>query len=161
MARANNNWHALFHANPHPSGTHAFSRDGWNWQTYWSCQTGNNGFFWLCPTTIGDAYTPSIASDSITAGCRERPSLIFSPDGYTPIGLVTALSPDPMGVTTDGQPSGSCRHEGYDYSYTSVQLLYSGPGMSYSGNGAASPPPPAPAAELSQAHAIAMLSSKD
>ena len=43
---------------------------------------------------------------SLTAGCRERPSLVFGARGE-PIGLVTSFTPNPSKVGKS--PSGSCR----------------------------------------------------
>ena len=61
---------------------------------------------------------------SVSAGCRERPSLIFAEDGFTPITLVNGFSPNPSDVGR--RPSGSCRYSGVDYSFTLVQPVRRG-----------------------------------
>lgn len=58
---------------------------------------------------------------TLSAGCRERPSLIFAADGHTPIALVNGFAPNPTKV--GAAPSGSCRYAGVDYAYTLVQPL--------------------------------------
>lgn len=107
-------FHSLHHEYPWPSGPHAFSLDGWTWQK----SVDDKG-------SKGLAYGPSVnfsdTATSFSAGCRERPSLIFAADGVTPIALVNGFSPDPSHV--GDRPSGSCRYYGVDYSYTLVQPL--------------------------------------
>jgi hypothetical protein len=75
-------WHSLHHAYPWPDGTHAFSLDGWEWQTFWSCKD-TGAVFWKCQNRTNAAYKGQIAFDDVrvNAGCRERPSLVFDSDG--------------------------------------------------------------------------------
>eukprot|EP00966_Prymnesium_polylepis_P087296 2020446-Prymnesium_polylepis.1 len=117
-------WHSLHHAYPNPTGTHAFSPDGWTWHTYWSCKY--RAQFWTCNTTAGDAYRgrADFSDAIIHAGCRERPSLVFGEDGDTPVALVNGLAPDPFGVDPPTGPSGSCRYATHDYAFTSLQPLH-------------------------------------
>ena len=107
-------FHTINHGYPWPNGPHAFSTDGgWSWRK----APNERG-------SRGRAYGP-VANftdgPSVSAGCRERPSLIFAKDGHTPIALVNGFSPNPADVGK--QPSGSCRYDGVDYSYTLVQPL--------------------------------------
>eukprot|EP00937_MAST-01D_sp_MAST-1D-sp2_P002911 g2911.t1 len=107
-------FHSLHHAYPLPYGPHAFSEDGRAWHTFW---TGANA-------SAHDAYSGRVAfadGSTVQAGCRERPSLVFGADGHTPLALMNGLSPDPSHV--GDQPSGSCRFDRTDYSFTSLQHL--------------------------------------
>jgi hypothetical protein len=119
-------WHSLHHAYPWPDGTHAFSLDGWNWQTFWSCK-GTGAVFWKCQNRTNAAFTGQIAfaGAQINAGCRERPSFVFGSDGTTPVALLNGMSPDPFGVDKQqgNVASGSCRYPGHDYAWTSLQPL--------------------------------------
>ena len=121
---ARGGWHSLHHAYPNPSGTHAFSEDGWSWRTYWSCR--HQKAFWRCNSTNGDAYhgAARFSDARLAAGCRERPSLAFAADGFTPIALLNGLAPDPFGVNPPSGPSGSCRYATHDYSFTALQPLH-------------------------------------
>jgi hypothetical protein len=96
------------------------------WQTFWSCKKSGSSF-WKCQTRTGDAYRGNItfADAQINAGCRERPSLIFSSDGTTPMALLNGMSPDPYGVDIKqgNAASGSCRYPGHDYAFTALQPL--------------------------------------
>ena len=66
----------------------------------------------------------SDSAATFSAGCRERPSLVFVADGVTPIALVHGFSPNPSKVWAQPtEPSGSCRYPNVDYSYTLVQPL--------------------------------------
>ena len=121
-------FHSLHHAYPWPDGVHAFSTDGWDWQTFWSCK-GSGDTFWKCQNRTNNAYDGEIAfSDkAINAGCRERPFLVFGgPHGTTPLALLNGMSPDPYGVDIDqgNAASGSCRYPDHDYAFTSLQPLY-------------------------------------
>ena len=103
----------------------AFSTDGWDWQTFWSCKD-SGATFWKCQNRTNNAYNGEIsfAGERISAGCRERPSLVFGgADGATPIALLNGMSPDPYGVDMRGgdAASGSCRYKGHDYAFTSLQ----------------------------------------
>jgi len=106
-------FHSLHHEYPWPNGPHAFSEDGFTWRKAES-EKGTRGL----------AYGPVVNfSDSNTiysAGCRERPSLIFGRNSI-PIALVNGFTPNPSDVGK--APSGSCRYSGVDYSYTLVQPL--------------------------------------
>ena len=79
------------------------------------------------PDKYGRAYGPNASfadAAPLSGGCRERPSLVFAADGTTPIALVNGFSPDPSKI--GARPSGSCRYDGIDYSFTLVQQLGAG-----------------------------------
>lgn len=107
-------FHSLHHEYPWPNGPHAWSLDGWTWHK----APDDKG-------SRGNAYGPLVtftdSAETLHAGCRERPSLVFGEDGVTPVALVNGFSPNPSHVGK--APSGSCRYSGVDYSYTLVQPL--------------------------------------
>ena len=111
-----------------PDGTHAFSVDGWDWQTFWSCDSeATIEPFWKCQNRTSATYTGQIsfADVTINAGCRERPSFVFESDGITPMALLNGMSPDPYGVDLQkgNVASGSCRYPGHDYAFTALQEI--------------------------------------
>ena len=95
-------WHILFHVYPQGGATastgllrysgHGWSRDGISWQfTSNSSQQPFNG------------TVDFVDGTSTTYSTRERPHLIFADDSNrtTPVGVITAVSSQPVGTSCD------------------------------------------------------------
>lgn len=117
-------WHILFHvyalepfhAHEERYGGHAFSRDGMRWT--FSKVEPFNGTVHFTDGTIKRFST------------RERPQLVFSRGDFnrtTPRGLITAVSPQPIGPTCDSCSQQACSQckvtPGRDWTFTLYQPL--------------------------------------
>ena len=120
---AEGHWHVIYHAyakEPFASGIekysgHAYSLDGHNW----TFSGDDEPFGGTVQYTDGTSKTFST---------RERPQLIFADrNRSTPIGLTSAVSPQPLGPWCDECREGACSQckttLGRDWTYTAYQPL--------------------------------------